>query len=380
MKSKQSIAFLLGNLTVGGSETKFVRLANRLAAIGYDMHVIAIGEPYSLRSQISDEVSVVRLDRRSKFSPGLLIRLKNYLSRKNVQTVICVNTYPLVYGWPAVFLLGRRSHKCVASINTSELLSVRDSVFMFFYAFILRRCDKIIFGSINQSKLWMDRYRINPDKAMVLHNGVDTDYFRPSTSFREAMRLKLQVETGTVVIGCVAQLRPEKNHRNLILAFGRVVESVAGNTALVLIGEGPEEASLRKLVSEQGLGDHVRFVGRVEDVRPFLNALDIFVLASTSVEVFSNAMLEAIAVGVPVISSDVGGAAEMINHGEEGYVYPRQSVGDLTKYLLRLASDRDLASRFRQKATERLNREFTIEQMDAEYIRLFDVNAGQVNA
>jgi glycosyltransferase involved in cell wall biosynthesis len=95
--------------------------------------------------------------------------------------------------------------------------------------------------------------------------------------------------------------------------------------------------------------------------------MDVFVLPSTSVEVFSNSALEAMAVGVPVISSDTGGADEMIRDGVDGFVYPRHDVDRLTERLRELITDAGLRDAFRNSAARRLRDEFTLARMDAAY-------------
>lgn len=366
-RQDKSVAFLLGNLTVGGSETKIVRLANRLAMQGYAVHILAIGPPYDLREQINAKVAVQCFDRKFKFSIRILLKIKEYLEKSRIHTIVCINPYPLVYGWPACFLMGRKKCHCISSINTSEFVSVRDKIFMPVYGFILRRCDRVVFGCRQQAATWMERYRIARDKAVVIYNGVDTDYFLPGQARHSDVREELVIGSDSSVIGCVAQFRPEKSHRNLLEALDRLVRNHRMDIVLILVGDGPEEEALRDFVSRKNLDSHVRFVGKVADVRPYVSLFDVFVMPSVAVEVFSNAMLEAIAMGIPVISSDVGGASEMIEHGKQGFVYPRHDVGLLTEYMRRLVSDSELANRFRLSAEKRLRSDFTIERMDREY-------------
>jgi len=362
------VAFVLGNLTVGGSETKIVRLANRLAEQGHDIHILVIGGPYTLRKEINEDVSVACLDRKSKFSVRVLFRIKDYLEKNRIHTVLCVNQYSLIYGWPACLLIGRKKTRLMSSINTSELVSFRDSIFMIIYGFILRCCDVVIFGCKRQAESWIARYRIERSRTTVVYNGVDAEYFQLSQIDRERTRQELAIGAGSSVIGCVAQFRPEKRQINLLEALDQLVRAHELNVVLVLVGDGPEEPVLRQYVEKKDLADYVRFVGRVGDVRPYMSVFDVSVMPSVAVEVFSNALLESIAMRIPVISSDVGGSSEMIEHGREGYIYPRADVGLLTKYLKNLITDRELASQFSDRAEMRLRREFTISRMDREYV------------
>lgn len=367
--NKQSVAFLLGNLTLGGSETKTVRLANRLAEAGFEVHLLVLGPPYTLRDKIAAGVSVELFDRSGRYSLSILWRLRRYLHQHDIAAVVCVNPYPLVFGWPACFLRRNRT-RLIGAINTSDLVSSRDRLFMVVYGFILRRCDRIVFGSERQAEAWIGDYGLPRSRATVIYNGVDADYFAPGRAEPGDLRAELEIPEGAQVVGCVAQLRPEKSQRNLLEAVRQLRNRHGLQIVVVLVGEGPERDRLAGFAADAGLGEAVRFTGAVDDVRPYLALFDAFVLPSTAVEVFSNAVLEAMAMHVPVIASDVGGSAEMIEHGESGYVYPRHDVDRLRDYLHTLLTDGAVARRFSCAAPDRVRRQFSLQRMDSAYADL----------
>jgi glycosyltransferase involved in cell wall biosynthesis len=113
--------------------------------------------------------------------------------------------------------------------------------------------------------------------------------------------------------------RPEKN-QEVLLTMMRSLRVARVDTHLVIAGDGPLRAQLERRATELEVADRVHFIGAIEDVRPMLAALDIFVLPSIAVESFSNAALEAMSMGRPVLLSNIGGAREMIQDGVEGYV------------------------------------------------------------
>ena len=172
------VVFLLGNLTDGGSETKTVRLANRLSKSGVDAHIVYLGAPHTLRFAIGENVAVKFLDRRGKYSIRAYRALKAYVNSNDIESVFCINHYPLVYGWP-VCRFGTGKIRCIGATNTYELTSLRDRFFMLIYAYILRRCDLVVFGSKAQQRLWMDKYRLRLDKSALIYNGVDAEPFNP---------------------------------------------------------------------------------------------------------------------------------------------------------------------------------------------------------
>ncbi|MDJ0906577.1 MAG: glycosyltransferase family 4 protein [Woeseiaceae bacterium] len=366
------VAFLLGNLTDGGSETKVVRMANRMVRVGLPVHLIYLGAPHTLRDAIDDDVPVEFLDRGGKFSFRALKRLRKYVSSEAIGTVFCVNHYPLVYGWP-VFRAGT-GRRCFGAINTYEIPALRDRLFMLLYAFILRRCDRVIFGSRAQQQLWVEKYRLQKDRTTVIYNGVDADHFRGPDDPDMDLRASLDIDEDAIVIGCVAHLRPEKSHQDLLAAMAS--PGMRSNAVLLLIGDGPEEPALRQYVELHDLSAAIRFVGRVDDVRPYLSLMDIFVLPSSS-EVFSNAILEAMAARIPVVCTAVGGSIEMVESGETGFLYPRHDVDELVKALETLIADSACRERFGANAAARVREMFSIERMDEQYVDLMSWSSSE---
>ena len=371
------VVFLLGNLTDGGSETKTVRLANRLSKSGVDAHIVYLGAPHTLRFAIGENVAVKFLDRRGKYSIRAYRALKAYVNSNDIESVFCINHYPLVYGWP-VCRFGTGKIRCIGATNTYELTSLRDRFFMLIYAYILRRCDLVVFGSKAQQRLWMDKYRLRLDKSALIYNGVDAEHFQSTSTSSKEFRESLGINRDTTVIGCVAHLRPEKSHRDLLAAMTKLAKLPDQNIVLLLSGGGPEELRLRQYVEAHNLSKLVRFCGAVPDVRPYLKIMDIFVLPS-SMEVFSNAILEAMAFGLPVICTAVGGSVEMVVDGETGFTYPRHDVNSLVEVLQTLIIDDDKREQFGRQGAMRVRGVFSIERMDDQYAKIISESSSVTN-
>jgi glycosyltransferase involved in cell wall biosynthesis len=122
------------------------------------------------------------------------------------------------------------------------------------------------------------------------------------------------------VVGLCARFYPQKNHRQLIDAI-RILRSRGHPAKALLVGSGPTQASIEQYASESGVSEHVVFAGFQQDVRPYTSAFDVGVLCSIS-EAASLVALEMMALGLPVILSDVGNAAEMVIPGETGLLFP----------------------------------------------------------
>jgi glycosyltransferase involved in cell wall biosynthesis len=326
---------LLNSLTIGGSETKSVRMANALAERGSDVTVAYLNPPEQLRGEISPLVRVVHLRRTGKFSLGALRRLMSTIRERGNPVVLSVNLYPSLYAALARTLLGRDRFRLLMSVNTTEFQARKDARRMPLYRRVLRMADTVIFGAEMQRKLWQERYRIGEGRAStaVLYNGVDTDRFSAPTERGRPMAL---LET-KYIIGTVGKMRPEKAHIDLVAATG-ALRAQGFDVGCVIVGDGSERARVVEEIERQGLSGFVVLVGETRDVRPHLAQMDLFALTSTSVETFSNAALEAMASGVPVVCSRIGGMEELISHGG-GLSYTPGNVPELTAILARLLSD-----------------------------------------
>jgi len=170
-------------------------------------------------------------------------------------------------------------------------------------------------------------------KVRLVYNGVDVERFCPPATAR----------TGRVRFGMLANFIPYKRQSLVIEAFGRLAPNT--DAELVLWGRGGVNLEeCQRLVRARGLGERVRFPGPAVDAATALRDLDVLVSASTE-EGFSNSILEAMATGLPVVATAVGGAVEQLEHGRTGLIVPSEDVDALASALQQLVSDRDLRRR-----------------------------------
>jgi glycosyltransferase involved in cell wall biosynthesis len=358
-------AFLLNSLEIGGSEVKTVQLVNRLSAQHRSVHLLYLNPPAVLRNRLSPNVPVTCLDRVGKLSVPALRRLHKYVSDHGVRTVVAVNLYPQLYGAVTRELAGRRI-RSIVTINTTDHSGVWERMQMAIYAPLLRRADAVIFGSLKQMRTWIDTYRLPEQKCRVIYNGVDVVRFAPGQvdQSRDELRKRLGLTPLDVIIGTVGRLQPEKNQLQLIAALQRLKVGF-DRLKLLIVGEGAERAELEARAAREGMCGRVLFAGRLDDVRPAVDLMDIFVLPSVSVETFSNAALEAMAMGKPVVLSDIGGAGEMIVPGISGYICHRGDLDSLTEQLRKLLEDAEERARIGRNARDRVVTKFSMESMVA---------------
>lgn len=203
-------------------------------------------------------------------------------------------------------------------------------------------------------------------KVTHLCNGVDTRRFLPGD--RDAARRALGVPDGLALVGTVGRLDPVKDHAGLIRAF---TEELGQRPAiLVVAGDGPAGPHLAELVRARGAGSRIRLLGERDDIPLVLRALDLFVLPSVG-EGISNAILEAMATGLPVVATRVGGNSELVADGLTGRLIEPGSTAALAEAIGGYLDDPSLAMRHGRAARERVEREFSLEKMLAGYADLY---------
>ena len=148
----------------------------------------------------------------------------------------------------------------------------------------------------------------------------------------------------------ISNFRPLKRLGDVVRIFARVREKM--DARLVLVGDGPEYGRTRELVESLGLAEAVRYVGVVDDVAPLLGAADLLLLPSET-ESFGLVALEAMASGVPVVASDVGGLPEVVMHGTTGFLAPVGEVDAMADYCLKVLTDPSVLKRFAKAARKR---------------------------
>lgn len=210
---------------------------------------------------------------------------------------------------------------------------------------------------------------LDPTRVSVIYNALDLEPFNaPLDALRTRQRQAWGIRDETILIGAVANLRPVKNLAALVDATARLAQRHP--VACVLVGEGPERERLRARATHAGLAERLHLPGRLDDVRPALAAFDLAVLPSTH-ESFSNALIEYMAAGKPIVASRVGGNAEAIEHGRNGLLFDVARADDLEAMLERCLTDRPgaaaLGAQARRDALSRYNRRAILAQYENYY-------------
>jgi glycosyltransferase involved in cell wall biosynthesis len=208
-----------------------------------------------------------------------------------------------------------------------------------------------------------------PERVAVIYNGVNTMSFANECPNREAIRREMGLGTHDFVVLLVARLDYLKDHATAVRTIQRVALQ-RPDARLVLVGEGPEKNTIQALVDEQHLGANVRFLGLRKDIARLLGAADLFLLTSIS-EGIPLTVIEAMAAGLPVVATNVGGLGEIIEEGKTGYLAPSGDDGALAQHILGLAGDVALCRTMGRRGQTRARSVFSESQMHGQYLELY---------
>lgn len=229
-----------------------------------------------------------------------------------------------------------------------------------------RRYDRIVAVSQSVKEFLTGTYRYSEDRVETIRNG----WCLPEDGIPESVR-----EGGAQIV-TVGNLRPEKGHLTLIRAMARV-HGRYPKARLAILGDGPQRKAIEEEVERSGLREVVELVGSVENVWPYLAASDVFVFPSLS-EPLGIAIMEAMAVGLPVVAARVGGIPELVDHGRTGLLVEVSDPIALALALEQLLSAPDLRRRFGAAARE-ASVSLSMDRTTDDYVALYDRMAGQVN-
>ncbi len=219
---------------------------------------------------------------------------------------------------------------------------------------------------------------ISPARLTQVYNGVDAVRFSPCGDERASPAGSPFADPGLWVVGTVGRMQVVKHQTLLARAFVLALQqqpALQNRMRLVLVGEGPLRALAQAALTEGGVVDLAWLPGERADVPTVMRGLDAFVLPSLA-EGISNTILEAMACGLPVIATDVGGNAELVRHGQTGLVIPPDDVQAMAQALCILANQPQEARRMGVAGRAIIEQHFSLQAMVAAYQQLYDQSLG----
>ena len=360
------VVFMVSSLVAGGAERQTIELFLGLPALGIQTRLCFLKDQHQLLPSIPSERQgdVWCPGFQARWDGAGLWRLVKRLKAEAPDLVVAVNSYPLFYSHLARLLCGRQWSVEVV-YHSTDLPPLEWRQFRWVYKHFFNRSHKIFYVCHAQRQHWELR-GLRSSLGVVIHNGVDPALFDADTQIVAASAVsgQLKLDGAELVVGICAALRPEKRHGDLLEALA-LLRAKGLDVCALVIGDGPQRAVIEHDIQRLRLAGRVQLVGFQQDVRPYMVACDCLVIVSHS-ETFSLAVLEGMALGKPMVVSDIGGAREQIVDGVHGHVVHE---GDVAGLAAALQSLMDPAGRRRMglAARQRVGVEFTRDQMLRRY-------------
>ncbi|MHB8066899.1 MAG: glycosyltransferase [Desulfobaccales bacterium] len=345
------IVLLLEDLKFGGTQRQALELARGLDRTHFqpEIWIMAGGDDLSSVAR-SWGIPLVRLSSGKKPGPVGLARLWRRLQKTPPDLLLCLTALPNIWGR----VLGRWSSVPLVVGNVRGLLPGVQ-----FERWLWPLADHILCNTHSIPPILNSDCKICASRVTVIPNGVDTDFFRPPQ----------RTQAGEPIILSVARMVPEKDHETLIRAF-RLALADHPDTQLWLVGDGPLKPAMEQLVQQTLPPGRVRFLPGRADLRPLLEQASLFALSSRH-EAFPNVVLEAMAMGLPVVATTVGGLPELVIPGETGWLAPSGNAPALAAAMSQLLGDSKTRQAMGRAGRKRVEQNFSLEVMVRRHEEVF---------
>jgi glycosyltransferase involved in cell wall biosynthesis len=358
-----AILHMMESSDPGGAERMLLSLLERLDPASYRSIVVTWREGW-LNEQVRRlGVPVTALPLGRRLDPAWLVRCVRLMREWGIGLVhaheFTMNVYACLLsrltGVPAVTTVhgkgyyGERAHRRLA------------------YRFVARASFRMVAVSRDIRRYLADDLGVRPDALETIYNGIAAAAVPEGEGRR--LRRELGLAPGQPVIGTVGNLFPVKGHTYLLQAMAGLAPRHP-DLVLLLVGRPLLRQQLEAEARALGVAGRVRFLGFRDDVQALLDAMDVFVLPSLS-EGLSLSLLEAMAAGLPVVATAVGGNPELVREGETGYLVPPRDPAALASAIGRLLVDRASAQAFGAAGRRRVLEEFSAERMVERYEALY---------
>ncbi len=366
------IVHVIYRLDIGGMENGLVNLINHMPSDRYRHAIVCLTEATNFRQRLRNaDIPVITLDKRPGKDLRTYPKLWRVLRRLRPAIVHTRNLGTIDALLPAALAGVRRRVHGEHGWDMVDLHGASRK-----YAWLRWCCRPLIHRYITVSRhlaCWLKKSVGVPERKLTqIYNGVDTDRFRPAVQ-RTTVLPQGFASPGCVVIGGVGRMSAVKDPLNLVRAFLHLLHSasdLAPRLRLVMAGDGPLRADALQLLDKAGASAVTWFPGACDDVPELLRALDIFVLPSLN-EGISNTILEAMATGLPVIATRVGGNPELVDE-HSGALVPPSDPQALARALRSYIDNPTLRHTHGEVGRRRVEETFSLQAMVSSYLKLYD--------
>jgi glycosyltransferase involved in cell wall biosynthesis len=367
--ARHRILQIIPSLDRAGAEKQMALLVRGLPREEFDVHVCVLTRTGPLEAELRRAgIPVTLIDKRFRADPLAYWRLRRHVARLRPDVIHTWLFAANAYGRAAGIACGVRclvaGERCVDPWKGWLELSIDRR--------LARRTSRLVANSPGVRDFYV-RHGLPAAKFRVIPNGIRLP--EPPSTTREELLDELAIPPDSRLIGVVGRLWPQKRIKDAIWAAD-VLKVVRDDAHLVIIGDGPLRDRLRRYRDQVAIRDKVHFLGHRDDVPRWMPHFDVF-WSTSAYEGQSNAILEAMASGVPVVATDIPGTRDLVVHEKTGFLIPERELDTprrraaFARHTQELLDDSAMARRLGRAGRERVARDFNVEQMVGLYANLY---------
>lgn len=357
------VAYIIDHLRGDGTQNALCQLTEGLSFIGYDQTVICLSNSWdgAVRMRLTNaKVRVIIVGKGALlcgWGPLKIYRQLRYGNYEVVVTMLFVSD-----------VLGRTIGHLSGISKVISTIRARNIGYSFWQLFLLRRsmkwADRVVLNSREVVDFAVQMEGVDPCKIAIIPNGIDSRVFgKKEDCSRLPLRFELGISADAILIGSIGRLHKQKGYDVLLTALSHVKYQ---NWHLILIGIGPEKDRLQKQAGHLRISERVHFLGYRNDIPFILGMLDLYVQPSRF-EGMPNALMEAMAAGLPVIACQVDGIAELLPNQLLGWRIPPDDAEKLSSAIQEACEKRLQAALRGQNARRWIEKNFSVNHMIQEW-------------
>ena len=356
--------YLITELGMGGAERTLLHLLTNLNREHYEPTVTCLfnGDGLVAKAILALDIPVYDIQMRWRGDLGALYRLHQFVRSQNPTILHTSLFHANLSGRISANLAG------IPIIINSERTMTMESEWRYkLNRWTISMVDRVVAVSKNVREFCINHIRLPAQKVVVINNGVELPILNPER--KQLARQLLDLPEDVRLLGAVSRLESVKGIDDLILAFAQVREKYDAH--LVVVGDGTQRAHLESLAHESGVAEWIRWTGFRVDVVELLPAIDLFIQPSHH-EGMPNAVLEAMAAGLPVIATDVGGTSEVVDNRKTGLLIPPRNPYVLGETILTLLENPVFMDSMGRESRKRVRQKFSVVEMVGKTEQLYE--------
>lgn len=376
---KINVLQVCGGGVRSGIETYVLNLARGFRNSPFNILISPLRYGLFTKELREHDIEPIELLKRFRGDPSVFFKIASIIKRKQIDIVHAHGENGNFYARIVAKLMGRKvvstvhSHLKEALVDMSANPWLRTLIYKQDLFFSLL-CDKVVAPSHRIARE-LERNGVNRGKITVIHSGIDVKTFASwAESFKERdrriFRARLGLEDDEFLVGTVGRVAPVKNH-TLLVEAAELALKMRHRMRFIVIGDGPLFEELKELIDHRGLKQFFILPGWQRDVKQYLGSLDAFVMTSIT-EGLNITLVKAMAMGIPVISTDVGSISELIQNNINGFLVPLRSPNLLAGRILELYNNRSLGKKLAERGFKYVADHFDISTSVAKYGHMYE--------